>query len=389
MFIEYGLNEYDELVYVEQVARGITNLKCPYCGGQLLARKGEVKVHHFAHVGDTCAAAERDPDAIALPCYDNFNLHLSGRALQELHNYHDIKPYSHTLLEELELITYDRYSYSGGYTLTKKGKIPLGELSLMLFCEFQEPLIRKRHDHLEQMVRQSRGTIDFDLHLTDLRLYRAQWRRLLLHTLYFLKIEVSAPNPQTLYKIGVTARPLEQRLVEISDDVLSYIGEAKITPLRTYTHRGNVELYFKHRYKAFNANIEPLTEYYSFDDDTFKKVQRDLARMKSKEALDYLEQSVITGELSDIEKKISFEATESRRRERISKGMRRAAEQGRAVGRPKGSVEAVNLLEKYPQVVEALKPENRLSLRQAAAYAGVSVNTVRKVQAALKANYEL
>ncbi len=36
--------------------------------------------------------------------------------------------------------------------------------------------------------------------------------------------------------------------------------------LGTWQHRGNVELYFKHRYNSFNYRIGKLTEYYKFKD---------------------------------------------------------------------------------------------------------------------------
>lgn len=47
----------DELVYVSDVERGLKcGCRCPACNGELVARKGEKKAHHFAHHNaDTCA----------------------------------------------------------------------------------------------------------------------------------------------------------------------------------------------------------------------------------------------------------------------------------------------------------------------------------------------
>lgn len=47
----------NELVYVSDVERGLKcGCRCPACNGELVARKGEKKAHHFAHHNaDTCA----------------------------------------------------------------------------------------------------------------------------------------------------------------------------------------------------------------------------------------------------------------------------------------------------------------------------------------------
>lgn len=42
------------LVPIEDVLRGRTQLKCPYCGGELTAKKGNRKEHHFGHTNFTC-----------------------------------------------------------------------------------------------------------------------------------------------------------------------------------------------------------------------------------------------------------------------------------------------------------------------------------------------
>ncbi len=40
MWLRYALHDNGELVYIEQVPRGQTDLRCPYCGGLLTAKKG-------------------------------------------------------------------------------------------------------------------------------------------------------------------------------------------------------------------------------------------------------------------------------------------------------------------------------------------------------------
>jgi len=120
-----------------------------------------------------------------------------------------------------------------------------------------------RHHKLERKVRLALGRENEATLITDLRLFRAQMRRILKTTLYF--IEARTGNG-VLYKIGVTTRPLEQRLAEIRLDLLPHVGEVELVPLGTWTHRGNVVLYFKHRYRRFQRPIGTLTEYFTFND---------------------------------------------------------------------------------------------------------------------------
>ena len=67
---------------------------------------------------------------------------------------------------------------------------------------------------------------------------------------------------------------------EIERDLKQHYSNISINVLSTWQHRGNVELYFKHRYKESNYRIGKLTEYYRFKDvDT---VLNDLCSMQPK-----------------------------------------------------------------------------------------------------------
>ena len=111
----------------------------------------------------------------------------------------------------------------------------------------------------------------------DLKIYQLQLQRILRFTLYFLEIKA---DRKTLHKIGVTSRTMCARLPEIERDLKQHYSTIAIDVLRTWQHRGNVELYFKHRYKKFNYRIGKLTEYYRFKDvDT---VLEDLYAMQPK-----------------------------------------------------------------------------------------------------------
>jgi hypothetical protein len=84
MWLRYGVDDHSVLVAVEDAPRGKTVLHCPYCAGELTAKKGQIVQHHFAHTGQTCRAVDRGDDVIGLPLYDQFNLQLSGKELDLL-----------------------------------------------------------------------------------------------------------------------------------------------------------------------------------------------------------------------------------------------------------------------------------------------------------------
>lgn len=86
MWLTYGVDASNTLVAIEDVSSGKTLLKCPYCWGELIAKKGRINKHHFAHSGETCRMViKREPrDLPTLPLYDSFDIFLSGKELEQL-----------------------------------------------------------------------------------------------------------------------------------------------------------------------------------------------------------------------------------------------------------------------------------------------------------------
>ena len=53
MTMHIALNENNKLVNIEQVERGLAcQCTCFECGEAVIARKGEIKEHHFAHASN-------------------------------------------------------------------------------------------------------------------------------------------------------------------------------------------------------------------------------------------------------------------------------------------------------------------------------------------------
>ncbi|MHC5740123.1 competence protein CoiA family protein [Nostoc sp.] len=83
MWLKFGVDPDGQLVCVEDVGSGKTKLKCPYCYGELTAKKGKIKQYHFAHSSATCLPVA-NRDFSILPLYDNFNIYLSRKDLAQL-----------------------------------------------------------------------------------------------------------------------------------------------------------------------------------------------------------------------------------------------------------------------------------------------------------------
>lgn len=288
MWLKYGVTPSGELAGIDEVSRGKTHLACLYCGGGLTAKKGNVKEHHFAHTGETCKPVSQRIKTKAfpsLPLYDNFNIQLKGEELEQLkvlwkeygaQNYaipKDLVNFRWQLKGLLESEG-DRI-----YQFTHLGKIPVGALPLPLFNRVQEPLLLSELAALQGSVEiaLSAGLSCLEERRADLLIYRSQLRRILVNSLYFLEVTT---DRHSFYKIGVTTRQIDQRIAEVQRDVRAHYSDVVVNLLGLWEHRGNVELYFKHRYKGFNHRIGKLTEYFVFPD--VKAVLNDLYGMEPK-----------------------------------------------------------------------------------------------------------
>lgn len=301
MWLKFGVAEDNTLVAISDIPSGKTNLRCPYCSGFLVAKKGTIKEHHFAHSEETCYPVATKRELPTLPLYDNFHIQLSGRSLillKKLWQSFGTNDWGIPFLPELKplvktgVLCKNFYRQPPSYEFTDLGKIPIGILELVKFNQLQEPLLLQKLTDLERKVELAKVIKKLNLseRLVDLQLYRAQLRNILLHRLYYLYIKVDG---ETLYKIGITKRPIAERLIEIRRDLHQHYQTVEINVLGTWEHRGNVELYFKHKYKRFNYPIGSLTEYYKFAQANDALVAlKDLQQMQPKQ-LNSIERDIL------------------------------------------------------------------------------------------------
>ena len=174
MWLKFGVNTERELITINDVSSGLTNLVCPFCDSLLTAKKGKIKQHHFAHSGETCLRV-RKGSLPSLPLYDNFHLSLSGKHFQLVKDLW--REYGNTdypiITVPFELQLKKLFIHTPkGYYFTALGKIPVGGLSLSEFNVVQEPLILSELARLINSVEIAKGISQtrYDEKLADLKI---------------------------------------------------------------------------------------------------------------------------------------------------------------------------------------------------------------------------
>lgn len=282
VYLPYGVATGGELVHIDQVRRGKTDLACPYCAGLLLAKKPATMSAHFAHVAATCRAARSRAERFSLPAYDRFDLSLPPKVIHALQNRQE--PGAMSLLLSWGLVEINQYLAvvrGDGYQYTRKAEVVRGTLSMRLFADWQLQLWAGKLEQLQRDADKAAaaGSIDAPDYAADLRLFEAQKARVASLSLYFLRI-----GDEGLHKIGVTSRPIEERVAEVAADVHMHLGAQPIKVLDVWPNRGRLERYFLHRYSEQRETIGPLTEYLRFESDDAKAALTDLRRVRKGDA---------------------------------------------------------------------------------------------------------
>jgi hypothetical protein len=383
-WLGYGIDADGSLVSVDRVRRGKTELKCPYCQGNLTSKKGEIKVHHFAHTDTTCRAVSAGRD-VELPLFDRFNLHLTPKEYAALLQFEKkgVDSKYRSLLEARDAIAYNPHKgYSGGYELTKLGKIVCRQLSMNLFAQVQEPLMFGKLSDLEDRVRLAYEEESVDLPDTriDLKIYRDRIRSILTNHLYYLKV---VADGEEFYKIGVTGRTVTERILEINSDLKVHFKAISIEILGTWLHRSNLERYFIYKYERYIYRIGTHSEYFKFDNKLSIAVLRELKRIEAYEISD-VKTDLVNGVRSPIEYEIEAVERSRQHGKAIKVGMERAKQWGGHIGRPKGSTTTDDDFLAKPSSVAIVGALARgMSIRAAAKAVGTSPATVQKVKAAV------
>lgn len=290
VFLQYGLipegdgtDQQLKLISIEEVASGRSRLVCPYCKAPLIARKGPVNQHHFAHDGETCRESKASV-AMSIPLYDEIAT-LPGLLASDLRMLtHTLKrdqlnqsqfrgPYREAFdrLVDAELIEPvpegQRWVNNvGSHVYTRVGKqyanAGKNRLSLSSFDRLQQDAIERKLLWLKTLAPLG-GTS-----LVDYQLYLLHLEKLMQQSLYFLDVtiqETARSRPRSLNKIGMTHRAIDARLAEIEAELSRYCHNVTVEIVDVLPGKGRIELYFKRKHRRQQHRIGPLTEYFEFN----------------------------------------------------------------------------------------------------------------------------
>lgn len=308
MWLKYGINSSGGLVEIEESPRGKTNLKCPYCNAVLVAKKGLIKEPHFAHDVHTCRAVGRryEGEIPTLPLYDRFGVGLTNSEIDILKQFWGGEDFSRDVLKPLArkgVLLDNQYKRNQSkYDCSNLGACVIGKLPLFSFSLLQRSNFISKLMRLQDAVSNAYQTKSSTLYerRIDLQLYRESYRRLFHQALYLLEIKTT----EKFYKIGVTTRPIEERVTEITRDLRTHFQNPTIKVLGTWEQWGCIERYFKHRYQEFNYPIGSFTEYFKFN--KINSVMRDLRALQERE-LEEFELDILEGKPSVVEQCIDKE----------------------------------------------------------------------------------
>lgn len=400
MFLNYGKNKAGDLISVSEVKSGKTDLLCPFCKVPLIAKKGSIKDHHFAHNGDTCKESQAAMQASELALFDTFTplnrAELNYLEKRSLYTHEKIFSFSgmEKAVESLEIMGVLEAERQGEKLKadTQEAASNLAKLApdliingypsdqLKLILEALKPITthsliecwddnrrilkttitakykKSKFDNISLMTFQE---LDFSQSFW----LNAQFKRLAHYSPNYLnlfKARIAEINKQNLYvmqfddliKIGMTTRETSDRLKEVKAALKNHIEVKKATVLTTVKNAGRLEKLLHQKYNSKRQRIGAFTEFFKLSDNEIKLLIDELSN-------------------TDIQKYLPPEIPQ-----KIE-----AIEAKKIAGRKKKTSQ--ELILEYPQIAELLRAGT--GIRETARQTSSSVNTVQKVKAALTA----
>ncbi|MGI2129604.1 GIY-YIG nuclease family protein [Shewanella oncorhynchi] len=368
-FLTIGKAADGELIGIDAVKRGKSDLTCPFCQVPLIAAKGNFKVHHFRHDGETCHQSLQGLPQI--PGWDHFHLLMPDFIVNVLQNYAEKHPgevfwYEPKHVRELlkhNLIDTD--SYTGKYRLTDAALIITGQLSLSKFATWFRNELKSRIKWKTRLVDNE------DAHRAYLEIEAWRQQQLMMATTYLF--ELTHNNGEVFYKVGRTRREVDVRLAEVKSEMKAHFNRdisAKI--LRLIPNGGFLEQYVLYRYRLSKREIGKHQEYLSLDASALKQLKAAFTR--------------VANDLAPFDKDERFIATgrwryEPKRLDAVRKGIRQTIQSGSSFGRPKGTIKVggEEWRKQYQYVIDLLEAGN-LSQEKIARMTFNSTSTVKRVK---------
>ena len=313
MKLPYGVSN-GNFIHISEVPSGRSTLQCPFCNQLLLAKKGKIKRHHFAHDGSSCIDSFKNnffgilgklPIHLPLCMYAKHKVQTINTQLVELqqqlttatqkeHTEQHLLPELLSILSQLEkryakenqpkkakqvknikdqtyrYTTYkiapfpdfhlikDPNLFKDGYTDGEK-ICRTNEVQQDIF-EYFYPIALDKHVQCLKQFHQQLATDIAELQ-TKVGLFQKELDYFNLFDLYF--IEITADTHQ-FHKIGLTSRSIDIRLKEIKRDLAPYYPTLQFKVLFLNKGVAFTETFFKQKYASYQLPIGQLTEYFQF-----------------------------------------------------------------------------------------------------------------------------
>lgn len=285
MLLPYALDSSKNWIHIDDVPySGRTfDLVCPFCNNPLIAKKGKILVHHFAHEANQSCRGWSDM-ANYIPPYEGYYVADLSRSQQRvlteiLQEYRD-QPFDSDNLRSQTLeslaakrfveVFYVPYLYRNadhrGTTrvaqITPRAKAFAHQLSLVDYAIFAEAEHQRAVKRLaEREDPQSR---------LALKMLHVEYQRWQDTKLYLLEIE---SDTRTFLKIGITTRPINQRISEVKTFLQQQFLHVKIQPLFEIPCIPYLEGYFKSKFAEHRLEIENATEYFHTFDKAYQEME--------------------------------------------------------------------------------------------------------------------
>ncbi len=322
MKLPFGIKN-GKFIHISEVNSGRTEVLCPYCQNKLMAKKGRIKRHHFAHDGVGCTQhfsanffdlAGRLPTQLALSVYAIKKLTKIEQFYQTLKAQKDglnhqkneervvaikakLKQLDgqkttgniHTIIDQInrfvthkiapfpDFHTLRSDSFKTGYTDGKR-TCTVAEIKDDKYEFFYPKLFHADVKFLHQYHQKTYNNKELT---HKLGLFEKDFAYFQQFNLYFLELMV---DHKKIYKIGLTSRPINTRLKEIEQDLKAFYLNINIRVLFQQKGVAFLETFFKNKYANQQVKIGQLTEYFSFPADMLSLLLKDLNLLNFKKA---------------------------------------------------------------------------------------------------------
>jgi len=313
MKLPYGLLA-DQFIHISEVQSGRTDVQCPYCNKALVAKKGKIKRHHFAHAGESCMLsfsqnlfslqgklpiqhplfifAERKTKAIQ-DNVDRINQQYSElqeqaiaekkllpelfQHLEKLQAFYLTKQMhlKASQIQELRLqvkkFTSQKIAAFPAFHLIKGIPFTKTYTDGTQYCtmeELEKDAEEKEyyypsffHKYVQCLKNYSSDKTSTIAISTTRLLFQRELSYFKRFKLYFLEVRTEKGS---FHKIGLTSRAIETRMQEITQDLQAFYKHVEVEVLFLKENYAFLETFFKQKYSTYQMKLGILTEYFQF-----------------------------------------------------------------------------------------------------------------------------